>query len=339
MRQVEIPSPYLLFLDDARDDLAAKMAIACAEWRPERCVGQLRGPRCRADARLPDLSIDEAVRRGAKSFVVGVVAAGGALNDEWIPVFVAAIEAGMDVVSGMHQRLADCTPVAAAAARCGRRLFDIRHPTRSFTTATGAPREGRRLLTVGSDCSCGKMFTALSIEREMRRRGIDAEFRATGQTGILISGRGVAVDAVVADFMAGAIEWLAPAADSAHWDLIEGQGSLFHPAFAGVSLALLHGAQPEAIVMCHEPTRPHLRGLPHARVPAVAECIDANLRAARIVSPNVRCAGVSLNTSKLDRPAAATAKARVADETGLPVVDPAIDGAGALVDRILEARP
>jgi uncharacterized NAD-dependent epimerase/dehydratase family protein len=205
----------------------------------------------------------------------------------------------MDIAAGLHNRLADVPSLKADADRLGRSLFDVRHPSQSFEVATGAKRSGKRLLPVGTDCSCGKMYTALAIEKELRLRGIDADFRATGQTGILVAGSGVCVDAVVADFISGAVEWLSPEKDDHHWDVVEGQGSLFHPSFAGVTTGLTHGAQPDALVLCHEPTRTHMRGLPHFRIPGLEECIDANLRVAYLTNPNAHFVGVAVNTSKL----------------------------------------
>jgi uncharacterized NAD-dependent epimerase/dehydratase family protein len=178
------------------------------------------------------------------------------------------------------------------------------------------------------------MYTALAIEKEMRRRGLKADFRATGQTGILIAGEGVSVDAVVADFISGAVEWLTPANDADHWDLVEGQGSLFHCSFAGVSLGLLHGAQPHALVMCHEPTRPHMRGLPHYKLPALRECIDANVAAARLTCPDATCVGIAMNTSALDESQADSVMKQAADAFGIPCVDPVRTGVGPLVDRL-----
>lgn len=330
-----IPTPYLVFLGAAKDALAAKMGIACAQWRREACIGQLRLPGCAADAGLPDLDVATAAARGARSLVLGVVAPGGRLDEAWTRTILDALERGMDVASGMHQRLRDDPEIASAAARLGRRLFDVRHADRPLQVGTGARRSGRRMLTVGTDCSCGKMFTTLCIEREMKRRGIDCTFRATGQTGILIAGDGIAVDAVVADFMSGAIEELAPAAADDHWDLIEGQGSLFHPSFAGVSLALLHGAQPDSIVLCHEPTRTHLRGLPGRPLPDLDECLETNLQMAAITSRRVFCAGVSVNTSALEPDEARKTLDAITRRLGLPAIDPARDGAGALVDAML----
>ncbi len=200
---------------------------------------------------------------------------------------------------------------------------------------TGDPRPGKRLLTVGTDCSVGKMYTTLALERDMRRRGLNATFRATGQTGILIAGGGVAVDAVVADFIAGAIEWLSPANAPDHWDLIEGQGSLFHPSYAGVSLGLLHGAQPDALVMCHEPTRTHMRGLPNRPLPDLARCIAANEDAARLTNPAARCVGIAVDSSRLDLDAGRARLGEIEQRLGLPCVDPMIEGTGPILDRLL----
>jgi uncharacterized NAD-dependent epimerase/dehydratase family protein len=168
----------------------------------------------------------------------------------------------------------------------------------------------------------------------MRRRGWKADFRATGQTGILIAGEGVSVDAVVADFISGAVEFLSPANDPDHWDLIEGQGSLFHCSFAGVSLGLLHGAQPHALVMCHEPTRAHMRGLPHYKLPTLRECIDANVAAARLTNPESVCVGIAINTSALDDSQADSVMKQTADAFGMPCVDPVRTGVAAIVDRL-----
>lgn len=331
---MKLATPYLLFIGDAHDQLAAKTAAGIAYWRPEQCVGQLRLPGCNADLGLPDLSVRQAADKGARTLVIGVANRGGVISPAWIPTLLEALEVGMDLASGLHRRLCDVADLARAAERLGRRLIDVRHPTREFEVANGKPRSGERLLTVGTDCSLGKMYTSLAIEREMRRRGRKADFRATGQTGIFIAGEGVSIDAVVADFISGAVEWLAPANDPDHWDLIEGQGSLFHPSYAGVSLGLLHGAQPTALVMCHEPNRPHMRGLPHYKVPGLRECIDANLEAARLTSPEVRLVGISLNTSALDPSAAESVLRQTEDTFGVPAVDPVRGGVGPIVDRL-----
>jgi uncharacterized NAD-dependent epimerase/dehydratase family protein len=334
MAGVKLATPYLLFIGDAHDQLAAKTAAGIAYWRPEWCIGQLRLPGCNADLGLPDVSVAAAAAKGTKTLVVGVANRGGVISPTWIPTLLEALEAGMDLASGLHRRLGDVPELADAAGRFGRHLVDVRHPTQDFDVANGKPRSGERLLTVGTDCSLGKMYTSLALEREMRRRGRKADFRATGQTGIFIAGEGVSVDAVVADFISGAVEFLAPANDPDHWDLVEGQGSLFHPSYAGVSLGLLHGAQPSALVVCHEPNRPHMRGLPHYKVPSLRVCIDANLQAARLTSPDVRVVGISLNTSALDASAAESVLRQTEDTFGVPAVDPVRGGVAAIVDRL-----
>lgn len=332
---MRIEQPYLLFLGDAPDQLAAKTAQGIADWRPEICVGQLRFSDCKANLGLPEMSLDDAVENGVKTLVIGVANRGGVISEAWTEVLVQALDEGLDLASGLHSKLSDVPELVAAAARNGRRLFDVRHPTERFSVGDGKKRPGKRLLTVGTDCSCGKMYTSLALEQEMRARGLKADFRATGQTGILIAGSGVSVDAVVADFISGASESLSPANDPDHWDLVEGQGSLFHASFAGVSLGLLHGSQPDVIVMCHEPTRAHMRGLPHFALPDIQTCIEANLAAARLTNPAVVCAGLAVNTSRLDPVAAKACLAELEAELGLPAVDPMRDGVGRLVDQFI----
>ncbi len=326
--------PYLMFLGDARDPLAAKTAQGVADWRPDWCLGQLRLPDCNADLGLDELSIDEAADRGAKTMVVGVANRGGILSEAWTDVILHALESGMDVASGLHNKLTDVPIINSAAERHGRALFDVRHPSRDFPLGNGKKRGGNRLLTAGTDVSVGKMYTSLAIETEMRARGMKADFRATGQTGILIAGDGVSVDAVVADFISGAVEWLAPEADDDHWDVIEGQGSLLHASYAGVTLGLAHGAQADVLVICHEPTRPHMRGLPDYPMPTVRACMEAQLAACRLTNPAVRCIGVSINTSGLDEAAAAEYLRATEDEIGLPTVDPVRSGVAAIVDNL-----
>ena len=332
---MSLRTPYLMFLGDAADQLAAKTAAGVAHWRPNWCIGQLRLEDCHADLGLPDLTLEEAAARGVKTVIIGVANRGGKISESWTRTLVRAIELGMDLASGLHNKLSDVPAIAEAAKRHGRLLADVRHPTREYPVASGVPRSGHRVLTVGTDCSVGKMFTSLALEREMLARGLPATFRATGQTGILIAGDGLSVDAVVADFISGSIEVLSPAADPDHWDLIEGQGSLFHPSFAGVSLGLLHGAQPDALVMCHEPTRAHMRGVPGYALPSLEACIEGNLAAGRLTSPAVRCVGVSINTAALPAAEAKALLELTADRLGLPAVDAVRTGVGPLVDKLL----
>ena len=332
---MDIPHPYLMFLGDVQDQLGAKTAQGIVDWRPDWCLGQLRLNGCKADLGIPDMTIAEAAARGAKTMVVGVVNAGGVLPEHWTSAIVQAIEAGMEVASGLHTRLESVPAIQEAAAKHGRRLFNVRHSDQRFATGKGTRRPGLRLLTVGTDCSVGKKYTALALEKEMRARGLDADFRATGQTGVFISGRGVAIDAVVADFISGAVEWIAPAADPKHWDLIEGQGSLFHPSFAGVSLGLLHGAQPDAFVVCHEPTRTKMRNVQHP-IPTIREVIDATVYCGKLTNPAIICVGIAINTEKLDEAEARALCQETAIEYEVPATDPVRFGVDGIVERLMQ---
>jgi uncharacterized NAD-dependent epimerase/dehydratase family protein len=329
-----IEPPYLLFLGDAPDALAAKVAQGIRDWRPDLAIGQFRLAGCKADLGLPDMTPAEAATAGAKTLVIGVANRGGVISPAWISVLEEALRAGLDLASGLHNLLRDEPELVAAAMAQGRKLHDVRVPPRRYPIATGAPRSGKRCLAVGTDCSVGKMYTALAMEREMRARGLGASFRATGQTGILITGDGVPLDAVVADFMAGSIEWLTPANDADHWDLIEGQGSLFHPSYSGVTLALIHGGRPDALILCHEPTRRHMRGLPGYALPSLEALRELALTTARIVNPDVRVTGIAINTAALSEDEAVACLAEAEERMGLPAVDPYRQGAGRLVDAL-----
>jgi uncharacterized NAD-dependent epimerase/dehydratase family protein len=331
-----LPAPYLLYLGNETDSLAVKTSRGLAQWRPDVCLGQYRRKGSRLSIGLPDMSFQQAAQAGAATLVLGIANAGGVLGPDIIEDVVAALGAGLNVASGLHARLRDQPTVVAAAERSGKRLFDVRDPPTGLPIGTGAPRPGRRLLTVGTDCSVGKMYATLALERAMRSRGMLADFRATGQTGILIAGVGVPVDAVVADFVSGSVEWLSPARKDGGWDLIEGQGSLFHPSYAGVSLGLLHGAQPDALVLCHESGREHMRGLPGRALPDLATCLDANLQAAKLTNPRVQAVGVALNSSRLGEEEARGACQWVSDTLGLPCQDPIRDGVSLIVERLTQ---
>ena len=330
---MQISPPYLMFLGDVPDRLAAKTAYGIVDWRRDWCLGQIRLPGCAADLGLDDLTVADAAAKGAKTMVVGIVNAGGVLNETWIPPVLAALEAGMDVASGLHIRLGSDPRIAEAAAKHGRQLFDVRQSDQRFATGKGTKRTGLRLLTVGTDCSVGKKYTVLALEKEMRDRGFDADFRATGQTGVFISGRGVAIDAVVADFISGAVEWIAPEAAPDHWDLVEGQGSLFHPSFAGVTMGLLHGAQPDAFVVCHEPTRTTMRGVKHP-LPSIGDVIDLTIRCGQLTNPAIRPIGIAVNTQALGENEATSYLRELEAQHDLPATDPIRFGVGTIVDRI-----
>lgn len=331
-----IASPYLLYLGSSDDEVGIKTSRGLAVFRHDDCVGEFRHDDCRLSLGLPRMDFAQAVAAGAKTLVLGIANPGGTMGAQLVTDAIAAVEAGLDVASGLHQRLRDVPALVAAAQAHGRALHDVRDPQGDIPVGNGKPRAGYRLLTVGTDCSVGKMYATLCLERGLRARGITADFRATGQTGILIAGGGVPLDAVVADFISGAIEQLSPARHDGGWDLIEGQGSLFHPSFAGVSTGLLHGAQPDAIVLCHDPVRPHMRGLPHYPMPGLAETLEANLRTARLTNPHVQAVGVALNTSKLPRDEAERLCEDTAALMGLPCTDPFSMGVDPIIDWMLK---
>ncbi|MBL8267359.1 DUF1611 domain-containing protein [Steroidobacter sp.] len=332
-----IPQPYLLFLGNAHETTFMKTALGLRDWARELCVGEYRCDSTPISIGLPYMDPATAYRAGARSLVIGVANIGGIIDPSWIDYLVRGMEAGLDIVSGAHSKLRDCSPLQKAAERTGRSLINIRVPPQGIPVATGRKRSGKRLLTVGTDCALGKKYTALTLHRELRSRGIDSDFRATGQTGILISGAGIPIDAVVSDFVAGAAEMLSPDAPANHWDVIEGQGSVFHPSYAGVSLGLLHGSQPDVLVLCHEVGRDRIVGLEGYATPSLPEAIELTTRLARMTNPNARCAGVSLNTSRLDESAARQVLRETSAALKLPVADPVRGGPelGELVERIL----
>src|SRR5580698_2123309 len=335
MINLGLPQPYLLFLGDATCARDAKTAFGLRDWARERCIGEYALPASTVTTNLPRLTPAQAKAEGARSLVIGVAPVGGVIAPAWLPALVEALEAGLDLVSGMHTRLEDVPQLKSAAARLNRQLINIRRPPTGLPVGTGRKRTGKRLLTVGTDCALGKKYTALTLTRELKKRGVDADFRATGQTGILIAGGGIPIDSVVADFVAGAAETLSPDAAFNHWDVVEGQGSVFHPSYSGVSLGLLHGTQPDVIVMCHEFGRDWILDVENYPVPSVAEAIELTLALARRTNRRVRCAGVSLNTSMLDEAKGRAVLAEYSEQLHLPVADP-VRG-GPELDRLVEA--
>ena len=334
---LDLPRPYLLFLGDVTEAGFAKTAFGLRDWAGELCLAEWGLDGATVSTGLPVMAPAQAVEAGARALVIGVANIGGVVPARWIGALVAALEAGLDLVSGMHTPLDAAPELKAAAARHGRRLIDVRRPPPGIPIATGRKRTGRRLLTVGTDCALGKKYTALALARAMAARGVDARFRATGQTGILIAGGGLPMDAVVADFEAGAAEMLSPDAADDHWDVIEGQGSLFHPAYAGVSLGLLHGSQPDVIVVCHQPGRTHILGLDGYTLPSLQETIALNLQLGARTNPAICCAGISLNTAHLEEGERRRVLAETAEAVGLPAADPMRPGEAfdALIDACL----
>jgi len=329
-----IKTPYLLFLGDAPDPLAAKVAQGIRDWRPENAIGQFRMEGCQADMRLPDMTLAEARAAGAETLVIGVANRGGVISPAWKKVLIAALEEGFDLASGLHNLLRDEPDLVAVAKATGRSLHDVRVPNVQYPIANGVKRSGKRCLAVGTDCSVGKMYTALAMDAEMKARGLKSSFRATGQTGILITGEGVPLDAVIADFMAGAVEWLTPDNDPDHWDMIEGQGSLFHISYSGVTMALVHGGQPDVLILCHEPTRPHMRGLPDYEMPSLEALRDLALTLARQSNAAAQVVGVSINTAAFGEDEALAYLAEIEKRMGLPAVDPFRQGAARLCDAL-----
>ena len=334
---LDLPTPYLLFLGFVTDAAYAKTALGLRDWAPQLCVGEWGVVPGGVTTGLPMLAPGQAKVAGARAMVIGVANEGGLIAREWVPSLIAALEAGLDIVSGMHARLGDVPELAETARRLGRRLIDVRTPPPGLAVGSGRKRSGKRLLTVGTDCALGKKYAALALARAFGERGVDFDFRATGQTGILIAGGGMPMDAVISDFEAGAAEALSPDATDNHWDVIEGQGSLFHPAYAAVSLGLLHGSQPDLFVVCHDPTRAHVLGLPGYAIPAIEEVIELTVLLGKRTNPAIRCAGIALTTSAWGDAEAAALIARARDRLGLPVADPIRGGPAfdALVDACL----
>ncbi len=323
---IDLPQPYLLFLGDVSERGYAKTALGLRDWARAHCVGEYALPGG-LSIDLPRMTPRDAKAAGARSLVIGVANPGGFIPEAWIPTLIEAVEAGLDIIGGMHAKLAEIPPLAIAAAQHKRRLIDVRTPPANILIANGKKRSGKRLLTIGTDCALGKKYTALALTRAFKQRGVAADFRATGQTGIMIAGGGVPMDAVVADFAAGAAEMLSPDNALDHWDVIEGQGSLFHPAYAGVSLALLHGSQPDVVVLCHDPSRTSVLGFPDYKLPELQEAIDLALRLGARTNPAIRCGGVSLNTSQLTDAEAQRLLEQQSAALNLPVADPIRGGA------------
>jgi uncharacterized NAD-dependent epimerase/dehydratase family protein len=334
MQQITIRAPYLIFLGAETDETYAKTGAGVAYWRPESCMGQTRLPGGTVDLGLPEHSIESAAQAGAKSLLIGTAVIGGAIPAAWNQVLVKAMSLGLDIVAGVHTRLNDIEELSSAAAKYGVALVDVRVPPKNIPVGNGKKRSGKRLLTVGTDCALGKKYTALAIERELKDQGRKATFRASGQTGIMIAGSGMPIDAVVADFLSGAAEMLSPANDADHWDIIEGQGSIYHPGYASVSMGLLMGSQPDAFVVCHEANRTHISGWPEFELPSIQSVIDRTIAIGASTNPDIRCVGLSVNTKKLSDQDAIDCLAKLSEKFGLPATDPIRFGVKELVKAL-----
>ncbi len=330
----DISRPYLIFLGDIVDPLDAKIATGLKHWRFDDCFGQVRLTSEALDVGLPSHTLESARKSGVRTAILGGSPAGGRLPESWIEFAADALTLGFDVVSGLHDRLTDQPRLKGLAETFGRRLIDIRHSDARFPIGSPRRRNGRRILTVGTDTCVGKKFTALSMTEAMRRTGYDVSFRATGQTGLLISGGGIVIDGVASDFVSGAVEVLSPSADIDHWDVIEGQGSLLHPSHAAVTLGLVHGAQPDYLILCHVAGTQSLVDWPEISIPSLNNYADLYLEAAYLTNPEARVLGLSINTSALQTDKVDTVLQKISDDTGYVTVDPIAKGVSGLVELL-----
>jgi len=335
LKTIQLKAPYLIFLGEETSPTYAKTGAGIAHWRKEDCLGQMNLEGGTVDIGLPQMNIAEASDQGAKTLVIGTSVVGGAIPDSWLPVLIEALEAGMDIAAGVHTKLNDNDGLVAAAKNAGQKLIDVRTPPKNIPVGNGKKRSGKRLLTVGTDCALGKKYTALAIDKDLNARGIKSTFRATGQTGILISGSGMPIDAVVADFLSGAAEVLSPENDSDHWDIIEGQGALHHPGYAAVSMGLLMGSQPDVFVVCTELGREKISGWPEFDLPSIGEVIQRTIDIGKRTNKDIRCIGISVNSSKFSESEALAKMAQIETEYGLPVVDPIRFGVEKITEVII----
>ena len=335
MTSIALRAPYLLFIGSETEPIYAKTAAGLAKWRPENCMGQLSLEGGTIDLGLEKHSVASAAKSGAKSLVIGTSAVGGAIPASWMPILIEALKAGIDIVAGVHTKLSDIPALVTAANESGTKLIDVRVPPKNIPVGTGKKRTGKRLLTVGTDCALGKKYTALAIAKRLQERGVNADFRASGQTGIMIAGSGIPIDAVVADFISGAAEMISPDNLPDHWDIIEGQGSLFHPGYSSVTTGLLVGSQPDAFVVCTEALRTHIKGWPDFELPSIPSVIDRTIEIARSVNPEIRCVGISVNTSSLPEHDREAYLENLGTLYALPAMDPLVTGIDEVIDNLL----
>jgi uncharacterized NAD-dependent epimerase/dehydratase family protein len=335
----------VILAEDRFGPLSSKTANACLRYTPERVVAVLDASQAGRTAddvlgfggAVPVIgTFEEALALGATAMLVGIAPAGGQLPDAWRALLARAAREGLDLWSGLHTHLAADPTLVEAARAGGARLVDLRRPPDDLDVASGRVREVEAtvVLTVGSDCNIGKMTTQLQLRDAMRARGRRVAFAPTGQTGILIEGRGIAVDAVVADFIAGAAERLVlEAAPGADVVLVEGQGSIIHPSYSGVTYGLLHGSLPHAMVLCHQPSRRTIHNHSWVPLPPLAELVRMHEAVAAPLRP-APVVAIALNTFDLDDAAARRAVDAAEQETGLPATDPVRFDPAPIVDAI-----
>ena len=324
--------------------LGSKTAACIIRYRPQDVVAVIDSEKAGMTAGavigvvgiIPVVSsLDEAMTYRPNTLIIGIAPRGGGLPDDWRPLITSAIGKGLDIVSGLHVFVSDDTEFSKAARANRVTIYDLRKVPSDIgiSTCKAADAKGTIVLTVGTDCNVGKMTASMELTLEARRRGVDAELIATGQTGIYLTGFGLAIDRVVSDYVAGAAERLIVEADApGRWLIMEGQGSLTHPAYSGVALGILHGAMPDCLILCHQPSRRAVSGYDQA-LPALKDVIELHERLARYVKP-APVVGLALNSFDLSDEDAEKACRDIETETGLPAVDPVRHGAGSLVEAI-----
>ncbi|MFN0181613.1 MAG: DUF1611 domain-containing protein [Gemmatimonadales bacterium] len=343
---------FLIIADGAFHPLESKTANSVIRYHPTRCVAVL--DRQTAGKTVQEIlgfggaipivgSIEAGLALKPTAVMIGIAPAGGKLPDEWRGWLVKALEAGCDLISGLHTFLSDDPEFAALAAARGRTITDARKPPKDLPIAAGLARlvDPYVVLTVGTDCNVGKMTAQLQLTAALKAKGLKTNFVATGQTGIFIEGWGTAVDAVIADFIAGAAEELVlQGAKGADIVLVEGQGSIIHPGYSGVTLGLLHGSCPDALILCHQATRDHIgeyRTAPWLKIPPLSRYVDMYESIGSAVHPT-RVIGICLNTFDMTDEAARAACRAATAETGLPCTDPVRFDPAPLVNAITRGR-
>ena len=346
------PPRFLIVADGDFAPMTSKTANSVIRYLPDRTVGVL--DRQQAGKTVQDVlgfggalpivgSMREGLALGPSAVLIGIAPQGGRMPPEWRAWLAEALDHGCDLWSGLHTFLADDPLLAEKARAHGRKIFDLRRPPADLPIASGAAKTVDPLvvLTVGTDCNVGKMTAQLQLTKQLNARGLRTRFVATGQTGIMIEGWGIAVDAVVADFIAGAAERLVlEGARDADVILVEGQGSINHPGYSGVTLGLLHGSCPDALILCHQSTREYIGDYRRAawlRIPPLTEYIRLYETIGSAVHPT-KVIGISLNTYDMTDADARQACDQAARETGLPATDPVRFDPAPLVDAVVNAR-
>jgi uncharacterized NAD-dependent epimerase/dehydratase family protein len=346
------PPRFLIVADGDFGPMTSKTANSVIRYLPDRTVGVL--DRQHAGRSVQEIlgfggtmpivrSMAEGLALGPTAVLIGIAPQGGRLPEEWRSWLAQALDHGCDLWSGLHTFLSDDQLLAGKAAARGRKIFDLRRPPADLPIASGLAKEVEPLvvLTVGTDCNVGKMTAQLQITRSLNARGLRTRFVATGQTGIMIEGWGIAVDAVVADFIAGAAERLVlEGSKDADIVLVEGQGSINHPGYSGVTLGLLHGACPDALILCHQSSREYIGDYRQAawlRIPPLSEYIHLYETMGSTVHPT-KVIAISLNTYDLTDAEARKACEDATRETGLPATDPVRFDPAPLIEAVAATR-